>query len=438
VVVTQDRTKTAITGQSELSNKVITPRAAAQSAVSTKPSSSLVAKYGALAKSPAVAAAIKEVELIAGAKVSADRSEALSHGYWRPGASPTEAIMYGFVPPGMQPEQAAILSRALPKMPSAPRTGPINDEMADRLAGVPDPAGEMFRAQGLSQSAIAAVDQRFIDSSIRNRVGPAQYPLHRGHDRLAQPANSILAGTVRERANQTSSIQAQYSYDPYGQQTRVAGTGPDSDFGYAGAYVHQPSGLLLMGARFYSPTLGRFINRDPIGESGGVNLYAYVANNPINRTDPLGLQPITYGNFGGQGFVNGGPGSETTNFPHMIGQPGFTIPITPRDRCYYWHDVCLHNCARIGSSDPKTDKPECRQRCRKNCDSDLATCLGNVKRLYGNEGFPPTIDREIRGFSGVEPFPGQTNPGSPNDNPGAYVPGLQAYPPNYDPGYQGL
>ncbi|MEW6198851.1 MAG: RHS repeat-associated core domain-containing protein [Planctomycetota bacterium] len=46
------------------------------------------------------------------------------------------------------------------------------------------------------------------------------------------------------------------------------------------------------GRRYCSATLGRWINRDPIGDFGGANVYAYVGNNPTNRTDYLGMMYI--------------------------------------------------------------------------------------------------------------------------------------------------
>ena len=51
----------------------------------------------------------------------------------------------------------------------------------------------------------------------------------------------------------------------------------------------QPNGLYYYRARTYSPTWGRFLQPDPIGPAGGINLYAYVRNDPLNLVDPSGL-----------------------------------------------------------------------------------------------------------------------------------------------------
>ena len=83
-------------------------------------------------------------------------------------------------------------------------------------------------------------------------------------------------------------IRARYDYDPYGRRTKLQGD-LDADFGFTGYYVHQPSGRQLALYRAYDADVGRFINRGPIGERGGLNLYDYVGNDPIRYYDPLGL-----------------------------------------------------------------------------------------------------------------------------------------------------
>ncbi len=51
----------------------------------------------------------------------------------------------------------------------------------------------------------------------------------------------------------------------------------------------QGTGLSYYGYRFYAPVIERWLNRDPLGETGGINLYAYVQNDPVDWVDPWGL-----------------------------------------------------------------------------------------------------------------------------------------------------
>jgi len=100
-------------------------------------------------------------------------------------------------------------------------------------------------------------------------------------------------GSVREVTDATGILKVQYDYDAWGNQVVVTGN-MSFDFGYTGHYRHAPSNLYLALYRAYDPTMGRWLNRDPIGEAGGLNLYGYVLNNPVNLDDPLGLDPPGY------------------------------------------------------------------------------------------------------------------------------------------------
>jgi RHS repeat-associated protein len=86
-------------------------------------------------------------------------------------------------------------------------------------------------------------------------------------------------------------VVGRYDYDPWGRSTTKVST-VLPDFNYTGLYRHGPSNLDMAVHRFYDPDLGRWISRDPIGEEGGLNLYTYVENNPLNVIDPLGLLTV--------------------------------------------------------------------------------------------------------------------------------------------------
>jgi len=137
-------------------------------------------------------------------------------------------------------------------------------------------------------------------------------------------------GSVRENTNISGSVQAEYSYDPYGRVTQLQGSAA-SDLQYAAYYFHAPSVLNLTQYRPYASNLARWVSRDPIGESlviaralsaqyvgrsispkhtltdatsltgdqfgfgRNANLYSYVENDPCKYTDAAGLTACTEG-----------------------------------------------------------------------------------------------------------------------------------------------
>lgn len=101
-------------------------------------------------------------------------------------------------------------------------------------------------------------------------------------------------GSVRELVAPDGSVAAQYDYDPYGKQTVLSGT-VTSDIGFAGYFNHAASGLDFTVFRAYDPTDSRWLNRDPIGEIGGLDLYAYGDGDPLDKIDPTGHNAVAIG-----------------------------------------------------------------------------------------------------------------------------------------------
>ena len=103
--------------------------------------------------------------------------------------------------------------------------------------------------------------------------------------------------TVRDLVNSSGSVVASYEFAEYGQKISPANTGGvESQKTFVGGLSVQDevadTGLMMMGHRFYDPGLmGRFLNRDPIGFSGGLNPFEYSNSRPVSSTDPAGLNP---------------------------------------------------------------------------------------------------------------------------------------------------
>jgi RHS repeat-associated protein len=93
-----------------------------------------------------------------------------------------------------------------------------------------------------------------------------------------------IQGSVIGSLDSASATLAKTAYLPFGESANTSGS-----YRHTGRRIDaETNGLYYYRARTYSPTLGRFIQPDPIGYAGGVNLYAYVLNDPLNATDPSG------------------------------------------------------------------------------------------------------------------------------------------------------
>jgi len=102
-------------------------------------------------------------------------------------------------------------------------------------------------------------------------------------------------GNVTYLLNQDRSHGASYKYDPYGRQT--TSTGPLASANlmrFSSKLWHDHSASYYYGYRFYLPELQRWLNRDPVSEAGGLNLYVFVSNASVNLIDPQGLWSVNY------------------------------------------------------------------------------------------------------------------------------------------------
>jgi RHS repeat-associated protein len=118
-------------------------------------------------------------------------------------------------------------------------------------------------------------------------------------------------GNVRQLLDATNGIlistAARYFYGPYGNYFYMDGAlSTNNLYRFSTKYLDTESDLYYYGYRYYWPDTGRWLNRDPIGEDGGLNLYGAVGNQPIGNVDLLGLRHVLRSDWSSDNATAGG------------------------------------------------------------------------------------------------------------------------------------
>ncbi|MGC5940078.1 RHS repeat-associated core domain-containing protein, partial [Ralstonia pseudosolanacearum] len=230
-------------------------------------------------------------------------------------------------------------------------------------------------------------------------------------DQPAETVGSIVyarnhLGSVTDTQTLNGRAVSHTEYGPYGEPIKSEGRSEyRSDFGYAGMQYHAASGMYLTQFRAYDPGTGRWVSRDPIGEEGGINLYAYVGGNPLSNSDPRGLQAYPIPGPGPVPAPGGGvnaPGGSRGSIDPVTGMP-ISSPSRPSINIPSVGTICLISPAICAAANviAATSKPGSKP---KDCPSgtrpiDKVPGLGKdeVHDIKGGVGAGP------RDWTGIAP-----------------------------------
>jgi RHS repeat-associated protein len=164
---------------------------------------------------------------------------------------------------------------------------------------------------------------------VRKEAGGGEYYyLYNGH------------GDVIQIVDRNGNIVNNYSYDEWGNITASSET-VSNPFKYAGAIYDQETGLYYLNARYYDPSIGRFINEDPVeGQVDNplsLNLYTYCINNPLIYVDPTGNKPIDITRTLARWLIGNPVNNYVTRHPGELTKELFYVAGFWQDHHGVWH-----------------------------------------------------------------------------------------------------
>jgi len=139
-----------------------------------------------------------------------------------------------------------------------------------------------------SQALALLVAETTGTVTTRYLYGPGGLPYAQVTNGVVEYLHHDRLGSTRAITNTAGTTTATMSYDVYGTPTGAWTGTARSKLGYAGQYTDPETGYQYLRARYYDPTTGGFLTRDPLA-SLTRDAYGYANNDPLNHTDPMGL-----------------------------------------------------------------------------------------------------------------------------------------------------